>query len=263
MHRYSLHRRKNTLFLFASVLVLVGSFCATLLSNVAAKSNSAQTSANQSIFPPADNVLGLFEFENDVKDSSGNGRDLTLIGGSIVSSRCSSGLKIEQTAVAGVEWNAYASLIEHPYTIEMVLTPEDTLHWRKLFSFDPNLDDGWYYYQNGIQAYPHEVFGSPDVRENQLHYIAFVSTSPSTIDIYFQGQLIGSSDAAFTAPPSHAVFFQDDSAVPEENFSGIVEAMRISSVSRTPEEIAAVQERLNSTCGNNYQHQLFLPFVYS
>lgn len=258
MYRYSQQPRKNSHLLIAGVLVLLSSFLASFLSGVEAQSTPAQTNVKRSIFPPASDVLGLFEFEGNINDSSGNDRNLTLIGGAIVPSMCGSGLRIEQLAVAGVEWNAYASLLKHPYTVEMVLTPEDTTRWRKLFSFDPTRDEGWYYRSEGLQAYPHSILGSSTVLANQLHYIAFVSTSPSTIDIYFQGQLLGSTAASFTAPPSHAHFFQDDSAVPSENFSGIVEAMRISSVSRTAEEIAAVQSQIGG-CG----YQVFLPFIHS
>jgi hypothetical protein len=260
MYPFSQHRRKNSLILIAGVLVLLSSFLATVLSGVDAKSNIAQPSTTKMIFPPADNVIGLFEFDGSLRDSSGHGRDLTLIGGSIVPSFCRSGLRVEQVAQAGVQWNAYASLLQHPYTIEMVLTPEDTTQWRKLFGADPTQDAGWYYKNNGLQSYPSSVVGAGKVQANRLHYIAFVSTSPTTIDIYFQGELLGSTDAHFTAPPSHVIFFQDDSAVPRENFSGIVEGLRISSVSRTAEEIAAVQSQLSL---GGCDHQVFLPFVHS
>ena len=34
----------------------------------------------------------------------------------------------------GLDWSAYAHLMVHPYTVEMVLVPAQTSCWRKIFS---------------------------------------------------------------------------------------------------------------------------------
>lgn len=132
-----------------------------------------------------------------------------------------------------------------PYTIEIILTTARTGPWGKLFGFDDFNDKGWYYKNDGIQAFPNAVLGSGLVRADEQHYLAFVSVDLSTVTVYFQGKPLGSTDATFKAPPPQAFFFRDDSATGRrEQIDAIVEEMRISKVARTATEIAEVQERL-------------------
>ena len=148
----------------------------------------------------------------------------------------------------GIDWSEYAGLLSHPYTVEIVLTPADTSGFRKIFSFDDSSDNGWYYNGQGIRAYPNSTLGGGQVLPGELHYIAFVSTAPDQIDVYFQGVLLGSTNASFTAPPSQAIFFRDDAGTGRsERLDAVVEAMRISGVARTAEEIAAIQQNLSTT----------------
>jgi LPXTG-site transpeptidase (sortase) family protein len=182
-------------------------------------------------------------------DTSGNNRHLTFLGSgspTYVPTVYGTGLEIGDGE--GLDWSTYAALLAHPFTIEMVLTPtKNTTSWSKLFGFDDTDDDGWYYYQSGIQAYPNSVLGS-SINANEKHYIAFVSTSSTTMDVYFQGNLLGSTDMAFTAAPTEALFFRDDTDTSRtEQFNGVIEALRISAVSRTSTEIDAVQSNIDAT----------------
>lgn len=196
--------------------------------------------AQDSFFPPASNVLAQFEFINNSLDSSGNNRHATLIGGATyTTTTCGTGLQLD-TIGEGLDWSIYANLLVHPFTIEMILTPTQTTNYARLFNFDDNNDNGWYYATQGIQAYPNPVLGAGTVLPNQRHYIAFVSTSTTNMDVYFQGALLGNTGIVFSQPIPNAIFFKDNVAG-NEQMLGVVDAMRISSVSRTPAEIAAVQ----------------------
>jgi len=197
-----------------------------------------------SVFRNDSATLASLEFNGDVIDTSGNGRSPTLLGGTFERTSWGMGLRLPNADPQGLDWSAYAGLLKHPYTIEMVVTPESVGCWAKLFSVNDASDRGWYYC-NGFQAYPNAVVGNAGITAGTRHYFALVSTSDSTVDVYFQGVKIGSTSAAFNAPPSSAIFFRDDSATSRgERLRGIVEAMRISSVSRTSAEIAAVQAYL-------------------
>lgn len=203
--------------------------------------------STSSIFPEAPGTLALFEFNDNVSDLTDNGRDATLLGGTFVPTDLGRGLQVGKEDPTGIDWSTYANLLEHPYTVEMILTPEGTSSWGKLFSFDDGRDFGWYYRSQGIQAYSNPVVGAGQVLPGERHYIAFVSTAPDAIDIYFQGTFLGSTNASFTAPPIQAIFFRDDSGTGRsEQLQGIVDALRISGVTRTPEEIAFVQQQIGN-----------------
>ncbi len=202
------------------------------------------------IFPIDEGVLARLELNGDLRDSSGNERHATLIGGQFVDTALGTGLHVGPDDPLGIDWSPYAGLLSHPYTVEMVLTPASTSGFKKLFSFDDSSDNGWYYSSGGIRAYPNPGLGG-QAQAGQLHYIAFVSTAPDQVDVYFQGALLGSTNASFTAPPSQAIFFRDDSSTGRgERVDAVVEAVRISGVSRTAEEIAAIQQRIEQLSAN-------------
>lgn len=207
----------------------------------------AEPQGNPLLFPPTDNVLAQFEFNGDVQDVSGNDHHATLIGGDFVATSFGQGLRVGISQTTGLDWSAHAGLLEHPFTVEMVLVPETTQDWQKLFSFSDSADAGWYYKNQGIQAYPFGILGSGQVKGNERHYLAFVSTAPDQMDVYFQGILLGSTNMSFTAPPTEAIFFKDDTAVAGEILQAVVEGLRISSVARTPEEIGFMQNRLQGS----------------
>ncbi|MBI3961401.1 MAG: hypothetical protein HY335_01510 [Deinococcus sp.] len=201
------------------------------------------------VFLSALGVLATFEFNGNARDSSGNGRDALLIGGEFVPTAWGQGLHVLPGGPTGIDWSAFANLLVFPYTVEIVLTPQDTTDFRKLFSFDDTVDMGWYYYNEGISAYPEPEVGVGQVLAGERHYIAFVSTALDVVDIYFQGAFLGTSGATFTTPPPppQVIFFRDDVVTDrEEQLDAVVEALRISGVTRTPAEIAAVQQRLES-----------------
>ena len=239
----------------ASARLLLVTFLLLLAVGAAPHPAAAQ---GASVFPPAANVLALFEFNGSADDSSGNNRNGELLGGTFVPTPCGSGLRIEDDA-HGVDWSAFADKLTHPYTIEMILTPEQTNSYAKLFSHDASQDTGWYYVSQSIRLYPSDLFSSGSVLGGDLHYLAFVSTGADTIDVYFQGVLVGSGSANFTAPPTHAIFFKDDDATGNrESLRGVVDALRISSTARSADEIAAVQDRVGGSCEWG---EMFLPIL--
>ena len=202
------------------------------------------------VFPADPDVLAKFEFSGDANDSSGNGRDAILLGGEFVATAWGQGLHVfppSPGGSTGFDWSQFAGLLVHPYTVEVVLAPQDTVGWRKIFSFSDADDGGWYYKDQGIQAFPNPVVGTGQVLAGERHYIAFVSTAPDQVDIYFQGALLGSTNASFTAPPAEAIFFRDDTSTGRgEQLDAVVEALRISGITRTPGEIDFIQKRLES-----------------
>lgn len=197
------------------------------------------------VFQSDPSTLAILELNGTVDDTSGNGRTPTLIGGTFVPTAWGQGLRLPAADPQGLNWSAYASLIQHPYTIEMVLTPDSVTGWAKLFGVDDASDAGWHYYGNSFYAWPVGGVSHPDITAGTRHYFAVVSTGPSTVDVYFQGVKIGAVGASFTAPPREAIFFRDDSSTSRyERLRGVIEAVRISRGSRTAAEIAAVQARL-------------------
>jgi len=192
---------------------------------------------------PADGgTLALFSFDGDVLDSSGNGRDAVLLGGSFVPTARGQGLRVGPGQPAGISWSAHAAQLAHPYTVEMIVNASDTSSYRKLFSFHDGADAGWYLSGGGFQAYPHPVLGQGTLAPSREHYLAIVSLSPTQVEVYANGVRLGATPAAFTAPPPQAIFFRDDTQTSRsEQLNGIVEALRISSVARTAEEIGRVQ----------------------
>jgi choice-of-anchor C domain-containing protein len=213
-----------------------------------ASSVGIEEPSQSQVFETDTKVLAKFEFNGDLNDSSGNGRHARLLGGEFVETPWGQGLHVSRTNKTGIDWSAFANLLVSPYTIEIVLTPSATGNWGKLFSFEDANDRGWYYKDKGIQAYPHPVRGGGKVHGNEQHYLAFVSTDPNTVDVYFQGSFIGSTNASFKAPPPQAIFFRDDTRTGrQEQIDAVVEALRVSNISRTPEEIAAIQRRLAPT----------------
>ncbi len=205
---------------------------------------TAITSSN-TIMPSDEHTLALFALDGNVQDTSGHGRDAVLISGTFTSTLMGQGLQLSGQSDGdgqSFHWNAYADLLVHPYTVEMIVTPEDTQNYRKLFSLDDSLDAGWYYRSQGLTAYPHERLGEGQALPNEQHYLAFVSLDNATIEIYLQGVSIGTTEASFTAPAAQAIFFNDDTGTGRgEQLTGVVEEVRISDVSRTAVEIQAIQ----------------------
>lgn len=248
--RAALLRTTSTRLLLVTLLLL-------LAAGAAPHPAAAQAPSS---FPPAENVLALFEFNGSADDSSGNNRSGALLGGNFVATACGNGLRIAEST-HGLDWSEFAGELVHPYTIEMILTPEQTVSYAKLFSQDAALDSGWYYNQQGIRLYPNELLGAGSVTAGGVHYLAFVSTAADKVDVYFQGALLGSGSTSFTAPPTHAIFFKDDDATGNnESLQGVVEALRISSTARSASEIAAVQERVAMGCV--WEDEMFLPSLY-
>jgi len=202
-------------------------------------------SACTKLFDVDSNALAIFELNGDASDSSGNGRDATLLGGSFVTTSWGHGLSVPGDAAMpqGLDWSDFADLLVHPYTIEMVVRPADVRCWKKLFGPDDNSDVGWHYCTK-FETYPNNTVG-PDLSDGARNYFALVSTAADKIDVYIDGARVGNLDASFTAPPSQAIFFRDDTTTGRlEQLSGVIDAVRISKVARSAAEITAVQLRL-------------------
>jgi len=218
------------------------------------------------IFEVDASTLAVMELNGDSMDGSGNDRNGTLLGGDFVDTEFGQGLRLLGEAPQGINWDAYKDLITHPFSIEMVLVPTDTYDYRRLFRYDDDLDEGWYYGDYLFYSYDNDPIpdvGEPFV-EDERHYIAIVSREEGPellIEVYLNGVLVGSTpagyDGSFTDPIANAVFFEDDSG---EHLIGVVDALRISSGTRSTEEISAVQSRLETrpdggpTCDDGLQN---------
>jgi cysteine-rich repeat protein len=202
---------------------------------------------DKQIFLPTSGVLAEFEFEGNTLDTSGNQRDAVLLGGSFVPGLFGQALKLSAVGAMGLDWSNFASSLVHPYSIEMVLTPEQTLNFAKLFSSNDALDQGWYYASRGFTDFPTGILGQGLMLDNQRHYLAFVSTSATTMNAFFQGNFLGAFNTSFIAPPPQAIFFRDDSiSTRREQVLGVIEGLRMSEVARSTAEIAQQQRYINS-----------------
>ena len=197
--------------------------------------------------PLDDDVVAMFEFDKSTDDISGNGRHAKLIGGKYVETSLGMGLLIPATDPAGIDWSDYASTLTAPYTVEVILTPTETAPWGKLFSFDDADDNGWYYKSHGLQSYPHPVLGQGSIDPGHRHYLAFVVRAADDMTIFVQGEMVGKTNPGAAAPPSQAMFFRDDTATGRgEQLEAVVEALRISKVARSSEEIMEIEAALQS-----------------
>lgn len=218
------------------------------------------------IFEVDASTLAVMELNGDSMDGSGNSRNGMLLGGDFVDTEFGQGLRLLGDAPQGINWDAYKDLITHPFSIEMVLVPTDTYDYRRLFRYDDELDEGWYYGDYLFYSYENDAIpevGEPFVADER-HYIAIVSREEGMellIDVYLNGMLVGSTPAgylgSFTDPIANAVFFEDDGG---EHLIGVVDALRISSGTRSTDEISAVQSRLETrpdggpTCDDGLQN---------
>lgn len=217
--------------------------------------------AGPRVFPSARGVLAQLEFNGDVLDSSGNGRHGVLLGGEFRRTEWGEGLSVQggtpggqgmappfvKVSPMGVDWSVHAHLITIPYTIELVITPNETRSYAKIFGSSDARDEGLYYQGGGITVYPHASAGDGKLTPGERHYIAVVASTPGELDVYVQGKHVVQVPSNLSPPVSEAIFFRDDVQTSRgEQLDGIVEALRISSVARTPAEIAAVQRRLES-----------------
>jgi hypothetical protein len=222
--------------------------------------------AEDDVFAVDADTLAVMELNGNSMDGSGDERNGTLLGGDFVETQFGQGLRLIGEAPQGIDWDAYKDLITHPFTIELVLVPTETYDYGRLFRYDDELDEGWYYGDYLFYSYDNSPI--PDVgepfAEDERHYIAIVSREEGLellIDVYLNGVLVGSTPAgdggSFTDPIANAVFFEDDGS---EHLIGVVDALRISSGSRSMDDISAVQSRLGGrpyggpTCDDGLQN---------
>ena len=106
---------------------------------------SGGTIGENDIFEVDASTLSVMELNGDTTDGSDNGRDGTLLGGDFVDTEFGQGLRLLGEGPQGIDWNAHKDLITHPFAMELVLVPTDTDPYRRLFRYDDDLDEGWYY----------------------------------------------------------------------------------------------------------------------
>lgn len=195
--------------------------------------------AGPTVFTSDNGTLARFEFNGDVLDTSGNARHATALGAAtFASAKFGSGLVLAGDP-QGFDWSTYASTLPSTFTIEVVYTSSNTSGYRKIFGANDTLDPGWYAIGTQVTSYPNAKFGTLAV--NTLHYVAFVATSATMMDVWVDGALAGNTNIGFTAPPAQAIFFRDDTSTNRgEAMTGVVDAVRISSVARTSAEVGAV-----------------------
>lgn len=194
------------------------------------------------VFAVDADVLAVFELAGNTEDTSGNDRHAELIGGSFEPTSWGQGLALPGATSQGLVW-PHASLLVHPYTIEMVVTAGAVTGYRKLFGGRDNSDLGWYF-RTRFLSYDSSPIG-PSLEANRRYYLAFVTTSTTAMTVYLDGVAIGSTPTHLANPPGAAILFRDDTATNrQEALTGVVEAIRISRGSRSETEITAVADRL-------------------
>ena len=206
---------------------------------------SGTTCGTAAGFSTDSNTLALFEFTNNLLDTSGNGRHMTEVGAPLnyESAPFGKGLRLTTLAKQGGDWSAYAPLLTHPHTVEFLLvTTGVNTSYQRLFTFNAANDNGWYLQGETFRSYPSANIGS--VPDKTWHYVALVSTSPTDMDVYIDGSFVASTPKQFTAPPTEALFFLDDGS--GELFDGTVDALRISGSARGAVEITATWNSLNA-----------------
>lgn len=198
-------------------------------------------------FPSDDDTLAIFEFSGDVLDSSGNGRNATLLdptstfapsvyGSALVLPGVGAGL------LQGFDWSAHKELLVPPYTIEAILYPENLDSWNRLFTHDSASDNGLYYFNGSVQNYPDSSLPGEPLPVQEVHCIAWSApVSPENVlDMYVDGEYLGRVGRPYDEPDVAWFLADNVSGGGEgENLDGFVDALRISSVARTGTELAA------------------------
>ncbi|MEL6181543.1 MAG: hypothetical protein AAFS10_21475, partial [Myxococcota bacterium] len=216
-------------------------------------------SANQpDIFPTNDpDALAVLEFNNpadiaagSASDTSGNASNALLYGEPLYRpSQFGRALDLRSTGGLGLFWSpAGGADFQSPFTVEMVLTPRNTSSFTKLLGFDDDSDAGWYYISQAIRSYPNALLlGQGQLIADERHYLAFVSNIEGEVDVYFQGSFLGTMDSGLMGTASELFFMRDDTSTDRnEQFSGTLDALRISSRARTQGELEAIQTQLST-----------------
>ena len=205
------------------------------------------TAADGDFFPSDDDTLAIFEFSGTVLDSSGNGRHATLLDptATFVPSEYGTALVLPGVGsgqLQGFDWSAYASLLVPPYTVEVLVYPENLDSWNRLFTNDPASDNGLYYFNGALQNYPDEPLAGSELPAQSVHCLAWSAPAApeNVLDLYIDGEYLGQVGRGYDVP-TVAWFLVDNTSGSGtgENLDGTVDAMRISSVARTGAELAA------------------------
>ena len=209
--------------------------------------------ADDAVFTPGlAGVLARYELNGNTDDASGNERIIQRLGGRFMATDFGQGLMVNDTS-HGLDWSAHATLLNHPFTIEMVFTPMEVAgqSFAKIFDTDGTTETGWYLQSEGFRNWPSDndpIIGRGRIANGERVYLAVVSASEDDIHVYINGERqtdrpIGSRFEG--TPPGQALFFKDDGRASEgEDPHALIEAIRSSSVNRTDDEIADVQSRL-------------------
>ena len=211
------------------------------------------------VFSIDTDTLARLELNGTTLDSGDFGADAVLYGAGLntefVSSQFGRGLAISAPGAVGVDWTEHAARLVPPWTIEMVLqvTPAQNPLTKRLFTPDLTNDGGWYW-QSLLRFPPgNPVLGNAPITE-KLEYFVFASADGTTMDVYEDGAPLGTVGTQFgPGAPVNALFFKDDRS---DDYIGLVDALRISSLVRSQQDIDAVQARLQTRRPEHFEVEI-------
>jgi hypothetical protein len=107
------------------------------------------------VFDPAsEGLVAQFEFNGVATDISGAGRNGMLLGGDFVDTEFGQGLRVGNEN-HGLDWSPHSVFLTHPYSVEIVMTPDmESSSFSKLLGYDDGDEGGWYLYSEGFRTYP-------------------------------------------------------------------------------------------------------------
>ena len=213
------------------------------------------------IFPPAAGVLTQLEMNGTVLDTSGNGNHATLIGemnGRFVNTPFGQGITVTG-GTNGFNWRYIGNGgLQAPFTIEIVVTVQQTDGmWGKIVGHDATDWTGIWFetvrnrlelWPNSAQIEDHLDTAGQNIIGSRL-YLALRSSADNQIELLVNGAVTDSSDISdgLNLPNPLLVFFQDRfPGGNNNNVTGVIDAIRISQVLRTNNEISAVNAHLNT-----------------
>ena len=213
------------------------------------------------IFPRAAGVLTQLEMNGTVLDTSGNDNHATLIGvmnGRFVNTPFGQGITVTG-GTDGFNWRYIGNGgLQAPFTIEIVITVQQTDGmWGKIVGHDATDWTGIWFetvrnrlelWPNSAQIEDHLDTAGQNIIGSRL-YLALRSSADNQIELLVNGAVTDSSNLSdgLNLPNPLLVFFQDRfPGGNNNNVTGVIDAIRISQVLRTNDEIAAVNAHLNT-----------------
>ena len=216
---------------------------------------------DQLVFEQSENVLTQLEMNGSLDDASGQNRPGHLVGRPtmrFVDSDFGQALLVEGGNDA-FDWTYnHASGLRAPWTVELVFTiTRFPGNWCKILGHDPDSEQG--IWLKGTE--PKNVSVWPDGNRSefvwrfdehewldQVTYLAFASPMPDQLIVYLNGRRLdraSPSSDGLDMPNQVFSFFQRTRSPENNNVTALIDAVRISSVARTDEEIQRVWQRID------------------